>query len=328
MRDSTQHWQEVLAAGISSTNELLTCLHLPNMSDSNLAEESFKVRVPRGFVARMEPGNPFDPLLLQVLAVAEELNPVENYGTDPLNEASTNPIAGLIHKYPGRVLLTITGSCAINCRYCFRRHFPYRANNPGRQGWQKAIAYIAADPSIKEIILSGGEPLLAKDSLLKYLFDELTSIAHVNTIRIHTRIPIVLPERIQEPLLDILQPPRVKVVIVLHSNHPNELSAEVATAAQALRGAGCYLLNQSVLLKQVNDDAKILAQLSEKLFEIGILPYYLHLLDKVKGAHHFDVAFEQAQIIYRALQASLPGYLVPRMVREIPGQKHKTLCPV
>lgn len=328
MRDSNQHWQKILASGFSSTHELLQFLNLPSTPGSELAEKIFKTRVPRGFALRMEPGNPFDPLLLQVLASLEELNDKPGFENDPLDESSSNPIEGLIHKYNGRVLLTVTGTCAINCRYCFRRHFPYDENNPGRQGWQKALSYIAADTNIKEVIFSGGDPLLASDALLQYLYDELTDIPHVNTIRIHTRIPIVLPERIQDSLLHIIQHPRVKTVVVIHSNHPHELNADVAVASKALREAGCYLLNQSVLLKGVNDDANILATLSEHLFAIGVLPYYLHLLDKVRGAHHFDVPLEQAQMIYRRLQTLLPGYLVPRLVREIPGEKNKTLCSI
>ncbi len=328
MRDSTQHWQKILAEGFSSTDELLQFLNLPNTPNSGLAEKTFKTRVPRGFARRMEPGNPFDPLLRQVLASPEELNEQPGFEKDPLDESSSNLIEGLIHKYNGRVLLTITGSCAINCRYCFRRHFPYNKNNPGRQGWENALSYIAGDAGIKEVIFSGGDPLLASDTLIQYLYERLANIPHVNTIRIHTRIPIVLPERIQDSLLKILKHPRIKTVVVVHSNHPHELSDEVKAASQALRQAECHLLNQSVLLRGVNDDAKTLASLSEQLFAMDILPYYLHLLDKVQGAHHFDVSLKQAQMIYRDLQTILPGYLVPRLVKEIPGEKNKTLCSV
>lgn len=326
MRDSTQHWQAILAAGFSSSNELLQFLQLPPLPNSDAAEKSFKTRVPRGFAERMQPGNPQDPLLLQVLADPEELTLNTDFETDPLQEAETNLIPGLIHKYASRVLLTVTGICPINCRYCFRRHFPYQANNPGRQGWQKALDYIATNPSIHEVILSGGEPLMATDTLLEFLLTEIRAIKHVTTLRIHTRIPIVLPERIHAPLLTMLHDQRVKTVIVMHCNHPNELSPDVERTCRALREAGCYLLNQSVLLKQVNNDANVLATLSKQLFAFGVLPYYLHLLDKVKGAHHFDVSLTEAQNIYSELQALLPGYLVPKMVREIAGEKNKTLC--
>ncbi len=326
MRDSTQHWQAILAAGFSSSNELLQFLQLPTLPGSEVAEKSFKTRVPRGFAERMQVGNRQDPLLLQVLADPEELTLNTDFETDPLQEAETNLIPGLIHKYASRVLLTVTGVCPINCRYCFRRHFPYQDNNPGRQGWQKALDYIAANPSIHEVILSGGEPLMATDTLLGFLLTEIRAIKHVTTLRVHTRIPIVLPERIQSPLLSLLQDQRVKTVIVTHCNHPNELSPDVENACRALRDAGCCLLNQSVLLKEVNNDANVLAALSERLFSFGVLPYYLHLLDKVKGAHHFDVPLSEAQRIYRELQAMLPGYLVPKMVREIAGEKNKTLC--
>lgn len=328
MRDSTQHWQTILAKGFATSSELLQFLELPTHASSNLAEQSFKTRVPLGFAKRMEPGNPLDPLLLQVLASQEELNEVEGYEQDPLKEMQTNPIPGLIHKYNGRVLLTVTGTCPIHCRYCFRRHFPYQANNPGRLGWRQALDYIANDSSIQEVIFSGGEPLMASDILLRYLFTEIRAIQHIRTIRIHTRIPIVLPERINEPLLQMLQDDRVQTVIVLHSNHPNEINIDVEKTCITLREKGCFLLNQSVLLKQVNDNASILATLSHRLFECGVLPYYLHQLDHVNGAHHFEVSFADTHNIYSALQASLPGYLVPKLVKEVAGEKNKILVPV
>ncbi len=325
MRDSNPNWQQILANGIGTAAELLDFLHIPLKLGSTLAEKQFKTRVPRGFAARMEPGNPNDPLLLQVLAIHEELHTTAGYTQDPLAEQSSNPVPGVIHKYHGRVLLTVTGACAVNCRYCFRRHFPYQQNNPGRQGWHEAIAYIAEHPEIHEVILSGGDPLLAKDLLLTELFLQLATIPHLRTLRIHTRIPVVLPERLTPAFLKLLAKTRLKKVIVLHCNHAQELNHEVENACFLLRNAGCHLLNQSVLLAHINDNVNTLVALSERLFECGVLPYYLHLLDKVQGAAHFAIKTQQALTLYQELQARLPGYLVPRLACEEPGKKNKTL---
>lgn len=325
MRDSPLHWQKILTQGFSSSAELLTYLNLPVPNHLDAVEQQFKTRVPRGFAALMEPGNPHDPLLLQVLAQSQELDPREGFVVDPLQEAQANPVTGLLHKYQGRVLLTLTGSCAINCRYCFRRHFPYQENNPGRQGWYKALDYIAADASIHEVILSGGDPLLVKDEVLMSLLLRLETIPHVKTLRIHSRIPVVLPERVTSELLQVLTDSRLQLVIVLHSNHPRELDTRVESACQALRQIGCYVLNQSVLLAGVNDQADTLQALSQRLFQLGVLPYYLHVLDKVQGSAHFEVSLPRAQEIYAQLQCLLPGYLVPKLVREQAGKAHKTL---
>ena len=324
MRESIPCWQKKLAEGFSSATALLSFLDLPIDLASDEAEHQFKTRVPRGFAARMQPGNRYDPLLLQVLAAGKELIFHEGFDADPLAEAASNPLKGLIHKYQGRVLLTVTGACAVNCRYCFRRHFPYQNNNPGRLGWQPVLDYISQDPNIHEVILSGGDPLLATESILTPLLTELAMIPHLQTLRIHTRIPVVLPERINAPFIELLTGNRLNKVVVLHSNHPQELHAEVSLACSALRQAGCHLLNQSVLLAGINDKPQILVALSEKLFSMGVLPYYLHLLDRVQGAAHFDVPLNRALDIFQALQANLPGYLVPRLVREEPGKKNKT----
>ena len=318
-------WQQILAQGFSSAKELLDFLGLPMALGSSLAEREFKTRVPRGFAERMQPGNSHDPLLLQVLAVEDELRVATDYVDDPLEERAFNAIPGLIHKYHGRVLLTVTGACAINCRYCFRRHFPYQDNNPGRAGWQPVMDYITQHTEIVEVILSGGDPLLATDLILRALFKQVEAIVHVTTIRIHTRIPVVLPERITEELLDLLSGSRLQVVIVLHSNHAQELDASVEKVCARLRQANCHLLNQSVLLAGVNDAAETLAQLSHRLFACGVMPYYLHLLDKVQGAAHFDIDLERASVIFQTLQTLLPGYLVPRLAREEAGKEHKTL---
>lgn len=325
MRDSIPCWQENLAQGFSEAGALLDFLELPRSLADGLAEKHFKTRVPRGFAARMEPKNPRDPLLLQVLAVGEELQIIDGFELDPLGEANANPLPGLIHKYHGRVLLTSASACAINCRYCFRRHFSYDENNPGRAGWQPVLDYIARDGHIHEVILSGGDPLLAKDQVLHELLNGLAGIPHLQTLRIHTRIPVVLPERVNQGLLTMLAANRLQKVVVLHCNHANELDDQVHQACTLLRGVGCHLLNQSVLLRGVNDEVETLAALSERLLACGVLPYYLHLLDQVQGTAHFGVSLENALAIFRQLQATLPGYLVPRLAREEPGKKHKTI---
>lgn len=325
MRDSTPHWQKILANGFSSAQELLTFLNLPPELGCDTAEKTFITRIPQRFVDKMEPGNAQDPLLLQVLATPQETLVSSGYSIDPLEEASSNPMPGLIHKYANRVLLTVTGVCAVNCRFCFRRHFPYADNNPGQQGWQDAMTYIQEHPSIQEVILSGGDPLLASDRVLSGLLTSLANIVHVQTIRIHTRVPIVLPERIQEDLIQILTSTRLRVVMVLHCNHPNELDGDVQHVCAQMRKAGCLLLNQSVLLKGVNDNSTILAALSQNLFVFGVLPYYLHLLDPVQGTQHFDLSLEHALSLYDGLQSQLPGYLVPKLVREQAGMPYKTI---
>lgn len=325
MRDASVTWQKILAQGFSSSKQLLDFLDLPITDNSQLAEQQFKVRVPRGFAARMQKGNPYDPLLLQVLAVNKEMDSAADFVEDPLLEIASNPLQGLIHKYHGRVLLTLTGVCAINCRYCFRRHFPYQDNNPGRSGWQNVLDYIKADGSIHEVILSGGDPLLAADAVLAELIAQLEAIAHVRTLRIHTRIPVVLPERITPQLLQILATTRLRRVVVLHTNHAQEINQQVHDVCQQLRMNSCHLLNQSVLLAGVNDEVEILASLSDALFDCGVLPYYLHVLDKVAGAAHFDMPRARAQHIYQQLQARLPGYLLPRLASEEPEQRSKTL---
>lgn len=325
MRDPTQHWQKILANGFSSAKELLTYLNLSPDLGSQSAEKSFKTRVPRRFAAKMAPGNPTDPLLLQVLATQQELQLAPNYSVDPLEETNANPIPGLIHKYANRLLLTVTGVCAINCRFCFRRHFPYAENNPGQQGWQQAIAYIQQHPSIQEVILSGGDPLLASDQVLERLLVSLEAIPHVQTIRIHSRVPVVLPERIHANFIKMLTSTRFRIVVVIHCNHPQELDEAIHKACKRMQKAGCLLLNQSVLLKGVNDHSAILTELSQTLFEYGVLPYYLHLLDPIQGAQHFDLDLEHALRIYQEVQGQLPGYLVPKLVRESPGIPYKTI---
>jgi EF-P beta-lysylation protein EpmB len=281
--------------------------------------------VPRGFVARMRRGDPGDPLLRQVLPLPDEQLAVPGYGADPLQEAQARRAPGLLQKYRGRALLVTTGACAVHCRYCFRREFPY-AEQVGDLGrWRESLQHIAADPGITEVILSGGDPLSLSDARLAALGDELARIPHVTTLRLHTRQPIVLPERVDSGLLAWLRGLPWRVVIVVHANHPNEIDAPVAAALQALRASGATLLNQSVLLAGVNDDAAVLAALSRALHAAGALPYYLHMPDPVAGTAHFAVTERTAVAIIDHLARELPGYLVPRLVRETPGEDAKSV---
>lgn len=289
------------------------------------AHGSFKLRVPRSFVARMQKGRLDDPLLLQVLPQAQELLEVPGYSGDPLEEAEASHNPGIIQKYQGRVLLMVSSACAIHCRYCFRRHFPYDEHRQSRSQWQLALATIASDPSIQEVIFSGGDPLSASDRQLSWFVEQIEAIPHVNTLRVHTRLPIVIPDRVNEECLDWMKPRRLKKVVVLHSNHAQELDQQVGAAIQRMRALGITLLNQAVLLKGINDRVDALAELSQRLFHWGVLPYYLHLLDKVAGAHHFDMDTERALALHAELKARLPGYLVPRLAREDPGAEAKTV---
>ena len=291
------------------------------------AARLFPLRVPRGFVARMRRGDPHDPLLRQVLPLAEECLTAPGFAADPVGDAAAMTVPGVLHKYRGRVLLTATGACAVHCRYCFRRHFPYADANPAADRWQAALGYIAGDTSISEVILSGGDPLTLSDRRLGELTDALAAIPHVQRLRIHTRLPIVLPERVDDGLLGWLADLRQPCVVVVHVNHANELDATVKAALTRLKDAGVSLLNQSVLLRGVNDSGAALADLSETLFAAGVLPYYLHLLDKVQGAAHFDVSEATAKGIVTDIQRHLPGYLVPRLVREQPGLRQKYRFP-
>lgn len=320
-------WQTALSNVITSVDELCAILDL----DSHLifpgqqAHKLFPLRVPRCFVQRMEKGNPDDPLLRQVLPIAEELMITPGYTNDPLAEKAANPLPGLLHKYHGRVLLLVAGECAVHCRYCFRREFPYSENSPGTNGWNAVIDYIAADTSISEVIFSGGDPLIAKDKILADLVEKLAVIPHVQRLRIHTRLPIVIPERITDELLQWLTQTRLQPVMVLHCNHANEIDSTVIAAIQKLRHAGITVLNQSVLLKGVNDNAAALIALSEKSFAAGMLPYYLHLLDRVQGAAHFFVPEETALHLLQEIMTQLPGYLVPKLVCEKSGAASKII---
>jgi L-lysine 2,3-aminomutase len=312
-------WQRELAQAISSPRELLEALGLPAtlLGTAERASATFRLRVPRGYVARMRRGDPSDPLLRQVLPLDAELESVAGFASDPLDEASAVSTPGLLRKYHGRALLMTTGSCAIHCRYCFRREFPY-AEHSGARHWRAALAHIAADTTIEELILSGGDPLTLSDARLAALTRELAPVRHLRRLRVHTRLPVVLPSRVSSGLIEWLGALPWPVVLVLHANHANEIDASVQFACERLRAAGVVLLNQTVLLRGVNDDATVLAALSERLLGAGVLPYYLHLTDRVRGTAHFAVDEARAQVIAGELAARLPGYLVPRLVREVP----------
>jgi EF-P beta-lysylation protein EpmB len=318
-------WQQLLSQGIRSSDELLALLEIdPNELEFMPVAGDFPLRVPRGFVKRMARGDSHDPLLLQVLPTAAEAAQSPGYHYDPLGEQRAMPVPGLLHKYRGRALLTVTGACAIHCRYCFRRHFPYGDANPAFGNMQESLSYLKQHTDIHEIILSGGDPLMLSDARLQSMTEQLAGIPQLQTLRVHTRLPIVLPERVDQGLLEWLGRQSLQIVIVVHCNHPNEIDMSVKTALQRLRNAGVTLLNQSVLLHGINDDAATLTRLSEYLFAAGVLPYYLHLLDKVQGAAHFAVDPKTAKEIHKKMSAALPGYLVPRLVRDIPGQPGKT----
>ncbi len=320
-------WQR--APWITRPAELLALLQLdpalPALGAVTLRE--FPLRVPHSFAARMRKGDPRDPLFLQVWPGAAEARVEPGFSGDAVGDLIKLKPGGLIHKYQGRALVVSTGACAVNCRYCFRRHFPYGEHLASRGHWRETLAQIEADSSIEEVILSGGDPLSLDDDKLAALAAGLERIPHVRRLRLHTRTAVVLPERVDEALLGWLGRGRLQKVVVLHVNHPNEIDRAAEAAIARLRGAGATLLNQSVLLKNVNDSPAVLAALSERLFACGVLPYYLHLLDRVQGVGHFEVNENIAIKMMGELAARLPGYLVPRLARELPGAPAKTLLP-
>jgi len=319
-------WRQDLAEAFRDPGELCRFLDLENVQavEASAAPGGFPFLVPRAFAARMRRGDPADPLLLQVIPRGEEIRPAAGYSADPLDEAAFLAGPGLVRKYDGRALLLVTGGCAVNCRYCFRREFPYAESGATRRGIVAATEAIAADTSLSEVILSGGDPLLVGDDDLAAIVERLDAIGHLRRLRIHTRLPVVLPSRVDDGLVVTLGRSRLARVIVIHANHPAELDDEVAAAVRRLAGLPAVVLNQAVLLRGVNDSAAVLRALSERLVEIGVVPYYLHLLDRVRGAAHFEVPEPEAHAIHLALRASLPGYAVPRLVREIPGGPSKT----
>lgn len=319
-------WNQVLSGATRDVKTLLNQLDIP-ITDLNQRQQAcidFPLLVPQPFINKMKRGNPNDPLLLQVLPQASELESVEGYINDPLAEKHSNLQKGLIHKYHGRVLILLSTGCAVNCRYCFRRHFPYQENRIGKNDWQEILNYVAKDSSIEELILSGGDPLMLNDQQLEKFIKQAEEIPHLQRLRIHTRLPVVIPQRITNKLINILDCSRFDCVMVLHINHSQEIDDQLFSALSKLKEVGITLLNQAVLLRGINDTIDDQIDLSKALFKAGILPYYLHLLDKVSGAQHFDIEEAEAIRLHKQLLRSLSGYLVPKLVREEPGQGSKT----
>lgn len=319
-----KNWQSQLSDAITSVDELLAYLELDRDSLPVIVPDNFGLRVPKAFVKKMQKRLANDPLLLQVLPTSQEQIEVAGYVKDPLIESGHNPTKGLLHKYQSRVLLTLTGACAIHCRYCFRQHFDYHANLPTSQEKQDIVSYIEQHPDINEVILSGGDPLSISNRRLFAWLDCFEAIEQITTIRIHTRLPVVLADRIDEELLQRLRHSRCQIVMVIHCNHANEIDDDTADRLQALADMGVTMLNQAVLLAGINDTLAAQVALSKRLFSARVLPYYLHLLDKVDGAAHFDCDEQQAIDLYWQMLASLPGYLMPKLVRELPHQAFKT----
>ncbi len=320
-----QNWCLELANAISDPYLLLQHLDLsPDSLEVSLkARTLFAQRVPMSFIKRMKKGDPKDPLLRQVLPVLDELKQVDGFSEDPLEEQK-KAIPGLLHKYKSRVLMILKSGCAVNCRYCFRRHFPYEAHKGNKATWQQAIDYIKNSPEIDEVILSGGDPLMAKDHELAWLIAQLEPISHLKTLRIHSRLPVVIPSRVTDELVSLLAATRLQVVLITHINHSNEIDEALKKAMTKLRQANVTLLNQSVLLLGVNDSVDALKALSHALFSIGVLPYYLYVLDKVAGAAHFNISDEKAVELMHGLLKEVSGYLVPKLMREEAGKGSKT----
>ncbi len=323
-------WQEAVRDAIRDPGQLCRILGLPDelaerVARVGAANRNFSLFAPRGFVARMQPGARNDPLLRQVLPLVDELDDVPGFVTDPVDDAAATRQPGLLHKYEGRVLLVTTGVCAIHCRYCFRRHFPYADGPRSLADWQPALDEIASDNSIHEVILSGGDPLMVVDSMLARLVESLAAIPHLRRLRVHTRLPIVIPERVTDELVDLLRGTPLTPFVVIHANHANEIDQHVASALAKLSDAGIPLLNQAVLLRGVNDTTTAQAALCEKLVDHRVMPYYLHQLDRVAGAAHFEVPVATGRRIIAELRELLPGYSVPRFVAEIPNSPGKTV---
>lgn len=318
-------WQQVFREAVRDPRELCRMLELPAeyATAAIRAADAFPLFAPRGYVAQMRPGDPTDPLLRQILPLDDELVATPGFAADPVGDAKAALHAGLLQKYHGRALMVTTGACAVHCRYCFRRHFPYSEGPHSLAAWEPALAQLAADPTIEEVLLSGGDPLSLTDSWLAQLAERLAAIGHLRRLRIHTRLPIVIPERVCDELLNWLRGTRLTPLVVVHANHPAELSPEVANALGRLVDAGIPVLNQAVLLRGVNDDADVLTDLCQRLVDMRVMPYYLHQLDRVQGAAHFEVHEETGRCLIAELRTRLPGYAVPRYVREMAGELSK-----
>ena len=322
-------WQKELANVVTDPRELLNLLEIAEEDylQHFSARKLFPVRVPRPFIAKMEKGNFNDPLLKQVMPLNKEFIDTTGYVVDPLVEHDT-VAEGLLHKYKHRVLMIVKSGCAVNCRYCFRRHFPYEDNSPNKARWQEALDYITANRNITEVIFSGGDPLMANDQHLTWLVNKISDIPHVKRLRIHSRLPVVIPQRVTPELVSLLRNTRLKATIVFHINHSNEIDKHFVRAIQPLLDARIPLFNQSVLLASINDDPATLCELSENLFDNGIQPYYLHLFDKVQNVAHFDLEPNRVQELVKTMMATLPGFLMPKVVREIAGEPNKTPLPI
>jgi EF-P beta-lysylation protein EpmB len=303
--------------------ELCRLVGLPEELASGEAATHFPVFAPLGFIARMRPGDPHDPLLRQVLPLADETATIAGFSADPVGDLAAKIAPGLLHKYHGRTLMVTTGACAVHCRYCFRREFPYTESPHSLADWEPAIAQLAADETVREVILSGGDPLTLADEQLARLANRLAEVPQLKRLRVHTRLPIMIPERVTGVLLDWLRGTRLTPIMVVHANHANELDAEVGEALGRIVDAGIPVLNQTVLLRGVNDTAEALAELSERLVQLRVMPYYLHQLDRVRGAAHFEVPMERGMEIMNMLRARLPGYAVPKYVIEKQGETSK-----
>ncbi|MFK7739962.1 MAG: EF-P beta-lysylation protein EpmB [Planctomycetota bacterium] len=325
-RRKSASWRDQLRGAIRDADALIDRLELPGglREGARAAAKLFPLVAPESFVARMRSGDPEDPLLRQVLPLgAEAAEPAEGFGPDPCGEDDAVRAPGLLQKYRGRALLIVVGTCAVSCRYCFRRHFPYEDSPAGFSQWEPALGVIAADPSIEEIILSGGDPLMRSDSWLAQLVERLEAIPHVRRLRIHTRLPIVIPDRVDDALLSWLATTRLAPTVVVHSNHAAEIDSACGDALLRMVRAGVPVLNQTVLLRGINDCADVLADLSRRLLDVRVMPYYLHQLDPVAGAGHFEVLPERGLEIVAELRRQLPGFGVPRYVREVAGEAHK-----
>jgi EF-P beta-lysylation protein EpmB len=324
MNSSPTLWQQELSQSFTSPIELLSYLQLEIDLSAHEAHKNFSLRVPRAYVESMEKKNRHDPLLLQVLPTVNELNHTQEFLIDPVGDLLSLKDSCLIHKYHDRVLFIATGSCAVNCRFCFRRNFPYPDVQLNSKNEVLALQYLRNHPTIHEVIFSGGDPLLLSDQRIQYLLQQLKNIPHIKRIRFHTRLPIVLPSRITKALIDLFQNTPLPIIIVMHCNHANELSESVKKICLNLKQSNITLLNQTVLLKNINDNSHALKALSERLFACGILPYYLHIIDKAKGTSHFDNTEKNAIHLHQSLQKQLSGYLVPKLVKEEIGKANKT----
>ncbi|GAB3480010.1 EF-P beta-lysylation protein EpmB [Marinomonas epiphytica] len=320
-------WSEHLSQAITDLPTLISLLGLPQdlIEQGEQAHQAFKLLIPRPYLERMEYGNPNDPLLQQVLPIAQEMLEVPGYVKDPLAEAEHNPQKAIVHKYKNRLLVITTGHCAVNCRYCFRRHFPYGENQLAQAEWQSVMDYLLAHPEINEVILSGGDPLMMKDKLLADKVKKLESLPQIKRLRIHSRLPVVIPQRVCDDLLDWVKNTRLDIIMVWHINHANEIDQALVNSAKRLTAQGVTLLNQGVLLKGVNDTVAAQVNLNEALFSASIMPYYMFTLDPVEGASHFDIPIAEAQKLMGQVAAELPGYLMPKLAKEIPGKTAKTV---